>query len=52
MSSSYMHDIDAELGTFGILKFFSIVKNFFAIFYQVNNLFMHQSYLKAHSESN
>ena len=36
----------AELGTFGILEFFTN-KNFFCIFYQVSNLFLHQSYLKS-----
>ena len=38
----------AELGTWGIFWIFSIIK---VIFLQVNNLFLHQSYL-AHSQSN
>ena len=32
---------------------FSIIKNdFIAFFFQITNLFLHQSYLKAHSQSN
>ena len=34
----------SELGTFGIFYFFKLI---FCIFYQVNNLFLHQSYLKS-----
>ena len=34
----------AELGTSGI---FSIMKNDFLHFFRVNNLFLHQSYLKS-----
>ena len=39
--------VKSELGT-GIFFIFSIIKNdFFCTFYQVNNLFLHQSYLKS-----
>ena len=38
--------IYTELGTFSIFECFNNKKWFFCIFYQVNNLFLHQSYLK------
>ena len=37
-----------ELATFGIFEFLINKNDFFCIFYQVNDLFLHQSYLKAH----
>ena len=40
------YDGPAELGTFGIFVIFSIKKKIFFMF-QVNNLFLHQSYLES-----
>ena len=40
--------LNSELGTWGIFGIFSTIKNyFFAFFYVVNDLFLHQSYLKS-----
>ena len=42
--------LNARAGNFGIfLHFFTNKKWFFCIFYQVNKLFLHQSYLESHS---
>ena len=38
--------VSPELGTWGIFEFFSIIKMIFLHFLKVNNLFLHQSYLK------
>ena len=35
---------NSDLGTFGIFEFFSIVNIIFFHFYQVNSLFLHQSF--------
>ena len=45
--SSVRRSTSTELGTFGIFNFFNNRKWFFGIFYKVNNLFLHQSYLKS-----
>ena len=44
---SFLPEKLAELGTFGIFEIFDNKKWFVCIFYQVNNLFLHQSYLKS-----
>ena len=37
----------AELGTIGSFEFFQKKKLFFCISFEINNLFLHQSYLKS-----